>query len=68
MSLETNKLHTTLSLLEASLDSLETKLEPLLSQTLAESVAGLETPQQAKLQVALPYVIYDLIFSTYRSL
>lgn len=51
-----------LAALNVSLDELEAKLEPLFSQTLPESVVGLEKIQQAKLQVLLPYVVYDLIF------
>ena len=52
-----------LATLNASLDDLEEKLEPLLSQTLPESLLPLETIQQVKLNVALPYLVYDLIFS-----
>lgn len=38
-----------------------------MAQTLPESLVGLETIQQAKLQVALPYLVYDLIFSAYEA-
>ena len=55
-----------LSALNTSLDDLESLLEPLLVQPLPETLVGLETMQQAKLQVAIPYLIYDLIFSEYR--
>jgi len=59
---ETVKLKSNLSTLSNSLDDLENKLEPLLSQGLPESLANLETIQQAKLQIILPYLVYDLIF------
>ncbi|TFK56777.1 C1D-domain-containing protein [Heliocybe sulcata] len=62
MGSEQNKIKSRLSALNASLDELEEKLEPLMAQTLPESVVSLETLQQAKLQVALPYLVYDLIF------
>lgn len=48
--------------LNASLDDLEAQLEPLFTKSLPETLVGLETIQQAKLQVALPYVLYDLVF------
>lgn len=57
------KIRTKLKTLNESLDELEEKLEPLFAQTLPEVLAGLETLQQAKLQVDIPYVVYDLIFS-----
>ncbi|EED80213.1 predicted protein [Postia placenta Mad-698-R] len=62
MSTDTSRLHSKLDTLSDALDDLETKLEPLFAQTLPETVVGLETIQQAKLQVALPYLVYDLIF------
>lgn len=52
-----------LATLNDSLDDLEEKLEPLLAQTLPESLLPLETIQQVKLNVALAYLVYDLIFS-----
>ena len=57
------KLLTRLATLNDSLDDLEEKLEPLLSQTLPESLLPLETIQQVKLNVAIPYLVYDLVFS-----
>ncbi|KAL1951352.1 hypothetical protein VTO73DRAFT_501 [Trametes versicolor] len=48
--------------LNDSLDDLEERLEPLLAQTLPESLLSLETIQQVKLNVALPYLVYDLVF------
>ncbi|EPQ60312.1 hypothetical protein GLOTRDRAFT_118629 [Gloeophyllum trabeum ATCC 11539] len=62
MANEQKKLKSRLAALNGSLDELQEKLEPLLAQTLPESVVALETLQQAKLQVALPYLVYDLIF------
>lgn len=49
--------------LNDSLDDLEERLEPLLAQTLPESLLPLDTLQQVKLNVALPYLVYDLVFS-----
>lgn len=63
MSTDTSKYLSKLTVLTTSLDNLESELEPLLSQSLAESLVGLETIQQAKLQTLIPYLIYDLIFS-----
>ncbi|EKM61415.1 uncharacterized protein PHACADRAFT_24615 [Phanerochaete carnosa HHB-10118-sp] len=63
MSASTSKVSAKIRALDASLDELEAKLEPLFAQTLPEAVVGLEKIQQAKLQVALPYLVYDLIFS-----
>ncbi|KZT73217.1 C1D-domain-containing protein [Daedalea quercina L-15889] len=62
MDADPQRLRAKVAALENSLDDLETQLEPLLAQTLPESLVGLETIQQAKLQVALPYLVYDLIF------
>ena len=58
-----DKIRGKLKTLNESLDELEQKLEPLLAQSLPETLVGLETLQQAKLQVDIPYVVYDLIFS-----
>jgi len=63
MPAETNRLKSRLSALGNSLDAIEAQLEPLLAQSLPETLVGLETIQQAKLQVVLPYLVYDLIFS-----
>lgn len=67
MATDAQKIHAKLSALNTSIDNLEAQLEPLFAQTLPEAVVGLETVQQAKLQVTLPYLLYDLIFSTYHS-
>lgn len=63
MNAETAKVKTKLAALSSSFDELETLLEPLFSQTLPETLLGLEPLQQAKLQTVLPYLIYDLVFS-----
>lgn len=62
MSDDTRKIKRKLSALASSLDDLETGLSALLSQPLPEMVLGLETIQQAKLQVVIPYLVYDLVF------
>ncbi|KAF5312408.1 hypothetical protein D9619_002651 [Psilocybe cf. subviscida] len=59
---ETNKVKAKLAALVSSFDDLEAQLEPLFAQTLPETLVGLEPLQQAKLQTALPYLVYDLIF------
>ncbi|KAL5519177.1 hypothetical protein ACEPAH_860 [Sanghuangporus vaninii] len=48
--------------LSESLRELEEKLEPLFSKPLPDTLGSLDTLQQAKLQVLLPYLINDLIF------
>lgn len=62
MSDDTLKIKRRLSTLASSLDELETGLAALLSQSLPELVLGLDTIQQAKLQVVVPYLVYDLVF------
>ncbi|KAI0720113.1 hypothetical protein C8T65DRAFT_706093 [Cerioporus squamosus] len=62
MADNSEKLLARLATLNDSLDDLEDKLEPLLAQTLPESLLPLETIQQVKLNVAIPYLVYDLIF------
>ncbi|KAJ3510750.1 hypothetical protein NLJ89_g4502 [Agrocybe chaxingu] len=63
MTSETAKIKSKLLALTSAFDDLESQLEPLFTQTLPETLVGLEPIQQAKLQTALPYVIYDLIFN-----
>ncbi len=67
MADSSDKLLVRLANLNDSLDDLEDQLEPLLSQTLPESLLPLETIQQVKLNVAIPYLVYDLIFSARES-
>ncbi|KAG6331964.1 hypothetical protein ID866_7127 [Astraeus odoratus] len=62
MSTETAKLRHKITKLNKSLDELESQLEPLFLQPLAETLLGLDTIQQAKMQVVIPYVVYDLVF------
>jgi exosome complex protein LRP1 len=66
MAGETDKLKTRLAALNTSLGELESLLEPLLTQSLPETLLNLDPMQQAKFQTVLPYVIYDLVFSEYR--
>ena len=65
MTSQTEKAKAKLASLSSSFDDLQAHLEPLFAQTLPETVLGLEPIQQAKLQTVLPYLVYDLIFSTY---
>ncbi|KAI9444913.1 hypothetical protein H4582DRAFT_1806483 [Lactarius indigo] len=62
MSDDALKIKKRLSTLANSLDELETGLAALLSQSLPELLLGLDTIQQAKLQVVIPYLVYDLVF------
>jgi hypothetical protein len=62
MSDDTLKIKRKLSTLTSSLDNLETSLTALLSQSLPDQVIGLDTIQQAKLQIVIPYLVYDLVF------
>ncbi|KAG1771279.1 Sas10/Utp3/C1D family-domain-containing protein [Suillus occidentalis] len=62
MASDEDKLLAKVANLNASLDELETQLEPLFTKSLPETLVALETIQQAKLQVILPYVLYDLVF------
>lgn len=63
--MSTKKLLSKANALSSSLDELEAKLEPILSYPLQENLESLEKLQQAKLNVLLPYLINDLIFSAY---
>lgn len=62
---ETDRVRLKLVNLSRSLDDLETNIEPLLAQTLPEALVGLGSIQQAKLQITIPYLVYDLIFSAF---
>ncbi|KAL1677690.1 hypothetical protein EV122DRAFT_213710 [Schizophyllum commune] len=62
MSTETTKVRAKVAALNASIDKLETELAPLLDKPLAETLAGLEPIEKARLQTLLPYIIYDLSF------
>ncbi|KAG1813183.1 Sas10/Utp3/C1D family-domain-containing protein [Suillus subaureus] len=62
MASDEDRLRAKVANLNASLDELEIQLEPLFTKSLPETLVALETIQQAKLQVVLPYVLYDLVF------
>ena len=57
----------TLSSLTDSLDELEDVLEPLLDRSLAETMAGLDAIQKAKLSVLMAYTIQDVLFGVSRA-
>lgn len=65
MAASTSKVSAKITALDGSLDELEAKLDPLFAQTLPESIVELDKIQQARLQVAIPYVLHDLVFSTF---
>ncbi|KAG9313974.1 hypothetical protein JVU11DRAFT_4750 [Chiua virens] len=62
MSTDTAKIRSKLTKLDKSLDDLEFQLEPFFAQSLPETLLALDTIQQAKLQVIIPYIAYDLVF------
>ncbi|KAF5375288.1 hypothetical protein D9758_000543 [Tetrapyrgos nigripes] len=62
MTTETRKAKSKLAVLSASLEELESHLDPLFSQSFSETLLGLEPIQQAKLQTVIPYLVYDLVF------
>lgn len=62
MSSGKSKARSKVDALNASLDELENKLEPLFARPLSDTLSSLETVQQAKLYAVLPYLINDLIF------
>lgn len=63
MADDTAKLRKKLAMLTSTMDELEKELAPLLAQSLPETTMNLDPIQQAKLQVLLPYLTYDLSFS-----
>ncbi|KZV65570.1 hypothetical protein PENSPDRAFT_638134 [Peniophora sp. CONT] len=62
MADDSAKLRKKLATLTSTLDELEKELAPLLAQSLPETTMNLDPIQQAKLQVLLPYLTYDLSF------
>ncbi|EIM83619.1 uncharacterized protein STEHIDRAFT_149083 [Stereum hirsutum FP-91666 SS1] len=62
MADDTSKVKAKADTLSNSLSQLESTLEPLFAKSLPETTLGLDTIQQAKLQVAIPYLVYDLVF------
>ncbi len=65
MTSETENLKLKLQSLTSAFSDLDDQLSPLFAQSLPETLVHLEPIQQAKLQTALSYVVYDLIFSKY---
>ena len=60
---DTNKLRTRVAILDKLLDDFDGQLDDLLAKSLPETLLGLDTLQQAKLQVTVPYLVYDLVIS-----
>ena len=60
---DTNKLRARVATLDKLLDDFDGQLDELLTQSLPETLLGLDTLQQAKLQVTIPYLVYDLVIS-----
>ena len=60
---DTNKLRARVATLDKLLDDFDGQLDDLLAQSLPETLLGLDTLQQAKLQVTIPYLVYDLVIS-----
>jgi len=69
MEADTARAKQTISKLGDSLDDLEDALEQLLAKPLEETSAQLPNVlDQAKLNVLVPYMVHDLIFSLYSTL
>ena len=62
---DTNKLRTRVAILDKLLDDFDGQLDDLLAKSLPETLLGLDTLQQAKLQVTVPYLVYDLVISEF---
>ena len=60
---DTNKLRARVATLDKLLDDFDDQLDDLLDKSLPETLLGLDTLQQAKLQVTIPYLVYDLVIS-----
>ena len=60
---DTNKLRARVATLDKLLDDFDGQLDDLLAKSLPETLLGLDTIQQAKLQVTVPYLVYDLVIS-----
>jgi hypothetical protein len=54
-------------MLDRLLDDFDGQLDDLLAKSLPETLLGLDTLQQAKLQVTIPYLVYDLVISAWLS-
>lgn len=60
---DTNKLRARVATLDKLLDDFDGQLDDLLAKSLPETLLGLDTLQQAKLQITIPYLVYDLVIS-----
>lgn len=60
---DTNKLRARVATLDKLLDDFDGQLDDLLARSLPETLLGLDTLQQAKLQVTIPYLVCDLVIS-----
>lgn len=60
---DTNKLRARVATLDKLLDDFDGQLDDLLAKSLPETLLDLDTLQQAKLQVTIPYLVYDLVIS-----
>ena len=62
---DTNKLRARVAILDKLLDDFDGQLDELLAKSLPETLLGLDTLQQAKLQVTIPYLVYDLVIGEF---
>ena len=62
---DTSKLRARVAALDKLLDDFDGQLDDLLAKSLPETLLGLDTIQQAKLQVTIPYLVYDLVISEF---
>jgi hypothetical protein len=60
---DTDKLRARVATLDKLLDDFDGHLDDLFAKSLPETLLGLDTLQQAKLQVTIPYLVYDLVIS-----
>lgn len=58
---DTDKLRVRVATLDKLLDDFDGQLDRLLAKSLPETLLELDTLQQAKLQVTIPYLVYDLV-------
>ena len=61
--MDKNKLRARVATLDKLLDDFDEQLDDLLAKSLPETLLGLDNLQQAKLQVTIPYLVYDLVIS-----
>jgi hypothetical protein len=60
---DTDKLRARVATLDKLLGDFDGQLDDLFAKSLPETLLGLDTLQQAKLQVTIPYLVYDLVIS-----